>query len=101
MIENCHKCGFPKDLCICGQIAKEGQKIVVTVSKRRFGKYITILNGFDKSEDLKSLASKLKLKLACGGTVKDGQIELQGDQRRFIKKILVGLGFEEGSITIK
>lgn len=101
MIENCPKCGFPKDLCVCKQISKSEQKITVSVSRRRFGKFVTIAEGFNKEEDLKQIASKLKLKLACGGTLKNGKIELQGDQRKHIKKALASLGFDERLIEFK
>ena len=46
-----------------------------------------------------ALIKSLKEKLACGGTVKEGVIELQGDHKRQVKPILVKLGFSENSIT--
>ena len=49
--------------------------------------------------DVKQIAKTLKNELACGGTHKDGIIELQGDHRKKIKEILVKLGFEEDSIS--
>ena len=48
--------------------------------------------------DLKPIAKDLKHELACGGTVKDNTIELQGDHTKNAKKALVKLGFEEDSI---
>lgn len=49
----------------------------------------------------KDIASKLKKKLACGGTYKEGRIELQGDHIRRIKDLLVELGFPESKINVK
>jgi translation initiation factor 1 len=98
MPEICPKCGLPKDLCTCGVIEREVQKIRVLVEKRRFGKNTTIIEGV--TENAKELASKLKSKLACGGTVKEGRIELQGDHRSRLKDILVKAGYEEGQIEI-
>lgn len=98
MPEICPKCGLPKDLCTCGVIEREVQKIRVLVEKRRFGKNTTIIEGV--TENAKEFASKLKSKLACGGTVKEGRIELQGDHRSRLKDILVKAGYEEGQIEI-
>lgn len=101
MTEVCPKCGLPKDLCVCGEIAKEAQKIVVNVSKKKFGKLMTTISGFDGSVDLKALSKELKKKLACGGTVKDGEIELQGDHKARVKESLLEMGYSESQINIR
>jgi len=93
------KFGLPTDENVFEEIAKGEQHITVTTVTRRYGKKATIVSGFDKSVDLKSTAKKLKEKLACGGTVKDNTIELQGDHKKQAKLVLVGLGFQEESIT--
>lgn len=95
----CPKCGLPVQACICEEIARTTQQISVKVEKRRFGKMSTIISGFDGGVDIKDIAKKLKSKLACGGTVKNKTIELQGDHRNQIKSALVSLGFEESQIT--
>ena len=60
------------------------------------------IEGIDEREiDLKDLAKKLKSKLACGGTYKDGKIELQGDHREKVKEILVEMGFPSDSIDVR
>ena len=51
--------------------------------------------------DLEDIAKKLKAKMACGGTVKKGRIELQGDHRDRIKKLLADLGFSEELIEVE
>ena len=66
--------------------------------KRRYGKTATQVLGFEKDIDIKKIAKSLKNELACGGTSKDGIIELMGDHRKKVKPILVELGFEESSI---
>jgi len=102
MTEICPKCGLPKDLCVCEKIAKEQQKIKVFVEKRRYGKAMTIIQGIDEKDiDIKSLMKFLKSKLACGGTYKNKEIELQGDHRAKIKKLLVQQGFPEDVIEVK
>ena len=86
MSQVCPKCGLPKELCVCETISKESQKVKVLVVRRRFGKEVTVINGIDsKSVNINSIAKKLKGMLACGGTVKDGKIELQGNHRDKIK----------------
>lgn len=94
----CPKCGLPKQACVCEEIAKSEQRIKVEAVKRRFGKYITLITGVGEGVNIKELAKKLKNELACGGTVKAGAIELQGDHRKKIKQALVNAGFPESSI---
>lgn len=91
--------GLPTEADVFEEIAKSEQKINITTAKRRYGKVITIISGFDKQLDIKAIAKSLKEKLACGGTVKDNTIELQGDHRKQVKPILVNLGFPEESIS--
>lgn len=102
MSEICPKCGLPKELCVCETIAKEAQEITVKSVKKRFGKLYTVVAGIsDKNIDLKELLKKLKSKLACGGTYKDGAIELQGDHKSKVKEYLVEYGFIPESIKIR
>ena len=102
MSEICTKCGLPKELCVCETIAKESQKIIVKIVKKKFNKMSTIVEGIDEKEiNLKDLAKRLKSQFACGGTVKDGTIELQGDHRNKIRAELINLGFDRDSIEIK
>jgi translation initiation factor 1 len=101
MSEICTKCGLPKELCVCESIAKENQKIIVKIERRKFGKKYTIISGIDQSEiDLKDVAKKLKSMMACGGSYKDGKVELQGDHRTRIKDALKKIGFGEATIKI-
>lgn len=95
---NCSLCGLPPDLCACGIIEREEQKIKIFVEKRKFGKPITVIEGI--TENAKDLTSQLKSKLACGGTFKNGHIELQGDHRARLKEILVELGYSEDQIEL-
>lgn len=98
-MEICPKCGLPEQACVCEQIVKSSQKIKVTTDKKRYGKIVTIVTGFETGMDVKKIAKTLKNELACGGTYKDNSIELQGDHRKKIKEILIKLGFEEDSIS--
>lgn len=97
-MEICPKCGLPKQACVCEQIVKSSQRIKVTIDKKRYGKVVTLITGFETGIDIKKIAKALKNGLACGGTYKDNAIELQGDHRKKIKDVLVKLGFNEESI---
>ena len=91
--------GLPTQSDVFEEIAKSDQKIVVSTVARRYGKIITLVSGFDKNVDIKATAKSLKEKLACGGTVKDNVIELQGNHKKQVKNILIKLGFPEDSIS--
>lgn len=95
----CPKCGLPKQACICEEIAKEEQRITITLEKRKFGKITTVVSGLGKEVNIKEIAKQLKNELACGGTVKDNNIELQGNHGRKIKPILINLGFKAEQIS--
>lgn len=102
MSETCPKCGLPKPICVCETIAKESQRIRVYVLKKKFDKYSTIVEGLEKkSIDIKDVAKKLKSDLACGGTVKEGRIELQGDHRQKARDSLIKLGFAAQTIEVR
>ncbi|MCK4365707.1 MAG: stress response translation initiation inhibitor YciH [Thermoplasmatales archaeon] len=94
MSDICDVCGLPKEICVCEDIAREQQKITIAVDKRRYGKMMTIVYGIDSHDlDIDSLITQLKSKCACGGTIKDGIIELQGDHRIKVKETLEKMGF--------
>ena len=98
-MEICPKCGLPKEACVCEVIAKSSQKIKVEPVKKRYGKIVTMITGIDpKDIDLKNLTKELKSELACGGTIKRNEIELQGDHVRKVKEKLTSLGFSADAI---
>ncbi|MFH1821713.1 MAG: translation initiation factor [Methanobacteriota archaeon] len=102
MQEICKVCGLPKELCVCEEIAREQQRINVYTMRRKFGKFVTIIEGIDEKQvSIKDLAKKLKSELACGGTSKEGRIELQGHHKRRVMEVLVGLGFSPEMIDIR
>lgn len=94
----CPKCGLPLQACVCKEIAKTEQRIKIETEKRRYGKIMTLIKGLSKEVDMKEIAKNLKSDLACGGTIKNNVIELQGEHRKKVKPVLVKLGFPEDTI---
>jgi len=96
--------GQPEEFDVFETVAKETGSIKVRVEKRTYGKVVTIIEGVDPSTvDVKHLLKELKRKLGCGGSYDKEKktLELQGDHRNKIKKILSSLGFSEDLIEIE
>jgi translation initiation factor 1 len=71
------------------------QKLRILLDTRqRAGKSVTVVVGFTgKNSDLEALGKKLKAHCGSGGTVKDGDIIIQGDQREKVKQWLSRNGY--------
>jgi len=101
MSDICVTCGLPQELCVCETIAKENQVIKIYTDRKKFGKRYTIIEGIDEKEiDLKDLCKQLKSAFACGGTAKEGRIELQGEHKRKVEEKLIKIGFSQESIQV-
>lgn len=83
----CPDCGQPVASCQCRSrmVPREAGDGVVRIgreTKGRKGKGVTLITGVPLAEEeLKALASRLKQLCGTGGTVREGVIEIQGDQR--------------------
>ncbi|WP_373819388.1 stress response translation initiation inhibitor YciH [Glaesserella sp.] len=88
-----------------GRITQEKPKVerpkgdgIVRIQRQtsgRKGKGVCVITGLELDDKaLMSLASELKRKSGCGGSVKDGVIEIQGDNRDQLKQMLEQKGFQ-------
>ena len=95
----CPSCAKPLAACACRKkqappapadgVIRIGREI-----KGRGGKTVTVASGFQLDEGvLKQLAAELKRRCGTGGSVKDGQILIQGDHRETLLAELKQKGF--------
>ncbi len=74
--------------------SKQKLKVYIDTKARKKGKQATLISGFVGSEDdLKNIGKLLKTKCAVGGSVKDGDILIQGDFRDKVVHILISEGY--------
>jgi translation initiation factor 1 len=95
----CPKCGNPVKNCSCGKenlrIPNDGIVRICRETKGRKGSGVSIITGVSiDDKGLKNLAKQLKRKCGSGGTVKSGNIEIQGDHRDLLKQELSKLGYK-------
>lgn len=67
--------------------------LTIRVEKRRYGKPVTVVEGFPDNADLKAIAKNLKKRVGAGGTVEDDAIEIQGDHTDRLPPMLEEEGF--------
>jgi len=85
--------GLPKEISDEFKFSGSTNNIKIYSKEVRDGKTITIIEGVEQ-EKADFIAKKLKKSLACGGTVKNGIIELQGKHEEKVQKLLKELGYE-------
>ena len=97
----CPGCGWPDRDCKCSSRIGPGQavpsKVVAKLrmeKKGRGGKTVTVVDGLPRNETfLEALARELKRACGSGGTVADGRVEIQGDQREALRGLLARKGW--------
>ncbi|MFT7128396.1 MAG: translation initiation factor 1 [Gammaproteobacteria bacterium] len=96
----CPDCKHPKNKCICKQkkqqraAPSDGIVRLQLQTKGRKGKGVTLITGLPLSQtELKQLAKDLKQRCSTGGSIKDDIIEIQGDQRKVLERILLDRGY--------
>ncbi len=93
----CPACRQPVAQCACGQVAApagRGPVYLARETKGRKGAGVTLVQGVPlAATELAALAKALKQRCGVGGAVKDGVIELQGDQRDKVEQALQPYGW--------
>ena len=95
----CPQCERPLKACVCGKTqhrpAGDGIVRLQRQTQGRAGKAVTVITGIPLDDvPLKELAKALKQRCGCGGSVKDGAIEIQGDHRDLLKTELENRGYK-------
>lgn len=95
---HCPKCTKPEAECVCsaGVLNSDGDGIarVRRESKGRGGKTVTTISGLCLTlDELKELTAALKKRCGCGGALKEGVIEIQGDMVEVLLGELKKRGF--------
>ena len=95
----CPNCRRPVNSCQCPKgapgVAKAGPVRVGRQTQGRAGKGVTVITGLGlPAAAIDQLAKTLKKQCGSGGTVREGVIEIQGDQRDVIVTALAKLGIE-------
>lgn len=68
--------------------------------KKRRGKAVTLITGFEgSSDDMKELGDELKKKCGSGGSAKDGEIIIQGDHRKKVLDLLLERGYSKSKLA--
>ncbi len=78
-----------------GKPPRQQTAVVSRDRKRRRGKTVTVIAGLQHNPDtLRELLKHLQKAVGAGGTVKEGEIEIQGDHRERVGEKLVELGYK-------
>jgi translation initiation factor 1 len=95
-VELCPRCG--RDPCVCQLVdlpARQQTAYIQRDRKRRKGKTVTVIYGLQHTPaTLKGLLTQMKTLCGAGGTLKEGELEIQGDQREKVAEKLRELGYK-------
>ena len=95
----CDRCGNLEEVCTCPPSSKvltppEKQTVRLNVEKRKKGKVVTVVRGLPAEENnLPGLLGHLKAACGAGGTMKDDELEIQGDHLDRLRGLLADIGY--------
>ncbi len=91
LVEDCECPPTPK---VVARLPPESQVAKVRVDRRKHKRMITVVSGLEEpATDLPDVLSKLKAACGAGGTIKDGDLEIQGDHAARVKSTLAEIGY--------
>lgn len=99
--DTCPKCGWPASRCACSTKASASEPVPTRIVAKlrmekagRGGKTVTVIDGLPKNETfVKELCAELKRACGVGGAVREGLVELQGEQRERLRTLLAAKGY--------
>ena len=85
----------PRDAPPTARKKNRGRVDIIRQTAHRGGKTVTVITGFTGigQAEQETLAKEMQKSCGAGGTVKEGRIEIQGDQREVVARILTKAGF--------
>ena len=97
----CPKCGWPAEDCRCATNVTADEALPALIvaklrieTKGRGGETVTVVDGLPRNSGfLEELARDLKRSCATGGALREGAIELQGERREQVRKLLTARGY--------
>jgi translation initiation factor 1 len=83
------------DASLIASMKNHGRVDIIRQTAHRGGKTVTVVTGFTGIglAEQETLAKEMQKACGAGGTVKEGRIEIQGDQREAVARILTNAGF--------
>ena len=84
-----------QDASLIAPRKNRGRVDIIRQTAHRGGKTVTVVTGFTGIglAEQETLAKEMQKSCGAGGTVKEGRIEIQGDQRKAVARILTNAGF--------
>lgn len=95
----CERCEQLESQCVCPpepepRTPPGNQTARLSLEKRKRGKVVTVVSGLlDEGTALRDTLTRLQARCGAGGTVRDGVLELQGDQIEKVRSELIEIGF--------
>jgi translation initiation factor 1 len=85
----------PRDVAPAAPKKNRGRVDIIRHTAHRGGKTVTVVTGLTGigPAEMERLAKEMQKSCGAGGTVKEGRIEIQGDQRETVARILANAGF--------
>ncbi|MCA9080903.1 MAG: translation initiation factor [Planctomycetaceae bacterium] len=96
---HCERCDRLESECVCpppepAKLDPSRHAVKLFTQKRKKGKLVTVVAGLgDAGVDLQPLLTDLKNHCGAGGTLTDGELEIQGDQLKRLEQYLKSQGF--------